>query len=140
MHEQLTFEAGKFYRLANGYKALMVAVRPRYLIVEIEGIGTKYHEYCPDGYPDSSPIGSNDWQIVAEWTEPRRWRVGIYSSSGKARLGFTSVEYCAFLDKETARADSSSWRLVASVEALEGQFIEDAAEANAADWPPEKNS
>jgi len=64
---------------------------------------------------------SSWWDLVAEWKPPQRWRVGVYrcGPSGKA------VEMTCVIPDGIDAKELEGWRLVASVDALEGQFAEE---------------
>jgi len=127
MCEELKFEAGKWYVTRIKQNALVVAVRPGYMIVEVEGGALECYQYRPDGSALFRAETDSSWDLVAEWKPPQRWRVGVYRCEDNRcpAKRAPSIETVAFMPTDGEDAGMKGWQLVASVDVTEGQSAED---------------
>lgn len=109
----MKIEAGAFYRTRDGRKAFVAARNPmphkdRLWIGSIANYGAV--SWCENGQWIAGVEGIND--LIAPWTEPRKWTVWVYADSHDGYARGYGVEQTG-----------ASSTLVAKVEVTEGQGL-----------------
>jgi hypothetical protein len=114
MESKLTFEVGKHYKTRDGKKATVYLIRPTYMVGEIEKQTGNPYTWDREGLWHASKFPYS-CDLVAEWREPRRWKVAVYESVDG------TCQVCCFNDiGGLAEVD---WRLAAQAEIVEGEGL-----------------
>jgi hypothetical protein len=112
MATEIRWEIGWYYRTRAGRKARLVwRTKGGLLIFVMEDIEGVFWTYADGRY---SKTGMNDFDIMAEWREPRQWDVGIYQEKGASTNVVASL--CV--------GEQVGYELVARVTVTEGEGLE----------------